>query len=201
VRSERGSSVTTLSEAVQEYLAARAPSDWEKGQGARYKERLNDILDAKFRLMGFFQSGSFQHGTAVTPYADVDYIARIHFEDRPSSSTTILNNMRDLLKTDLWEARRVYVARPTVTVQFSGILPDYEITPAYLARSVDEEQVLLIPASGGGWRESAPKAHLKFVRDIDRKHNGRVRVLARLLKEWKYEHAVPISSFYRRRRR
>lgn len=188
--------MTTLSDGVTRYLAARAPTNQEKAQVAHYKERLDEILSEKFRLIWFFQSGSFQHGTAITPYADVDYIARIHFEDQPSSSTTVLNNMRDLLASELWEASDVYVARPTVTVRFSGILPDYEITPAYLSRSVGEEQVLVIPASGGGWRESAPKAHLKFVRDMDRKHGGGVRRLARLLKAWKYEHAVTVSSFY-----
>lgn len=147
--------------------------------------------------MSFYQSGSFQHGTAITPYSDVDYIARIHFEDRPLTSTTILNKMRQLLTAQLQEATSVSISRPTVTIQFSGLVARYEITPAYLIRgSSDDDRVVSIPAPGGGWREAAPKAHNKFVADVDRKYSGDVRELARLLKAWKYEHGVPISSFY-----
>jgi hypothetical protein len=105
--------------------------------------------------------------------------------------------MRQLLKDELHEAISVSVSRPTVTIQFPGLVTRYEITPAYLIRGTsDDDRVVSIPAPGGGWREAAPKAHNKFVADVDQKHTGDVRELARLLKAWKYEHGVPISSFY-----
>lgn len=186
-----------LWQGFEQYLADRAPTDTEKGEVRRYRQRIHDVLRSQFRLMAFFQSGSFQHGTAITPYSDVDYIARVYFEDRPLSSSTVLNTMRDLFKRELWEATSVSVARPTVTIQFPSIVARYEITPAYLKSGLeDSEQVLHIPASAGEWRESAPKAHNAFVSDMDRKHHGNVRVVARLLKAWKYKHGVPISSFY-----
>ncbi|MEU4385840.1 hypothetical protein [Promicromonospora sp. NPDC023805] len=188
--------MTSLGEGFDQYLAARNPTESHKAEVRRYRERVKVLIAANHRLMGFFQSGSFQHGTAVMPHSDVDYIARIHFEDRPGSSTTILNNIRDLLKRELWEAT-VTVSRPTVTLDFSGLLSQYEITPAYLERgATDNNEVLLIPASGGGWRESAPKAHNKFVADMDHNHNGAVRKVARVLKAWRYEQSVSISSFY-----
>lgn len=188
--------MTTLSEGFDRYLASRAPTDSHRAEVRRYRERVRDVIAKRHRLMGFFQSGSFQHGTAVMPFSDVDYIARIRFEDRPGSSNTILNNLRDLLKDQLWEAS-VTVNRPTVTLDFPGQLPHYEITPAYLERGTsDEDRVLLIPAPNGGWREAAPQAHNKFVADLDRKYGGNVRRVARLLKAWKYVHCVSISSFY-----
>jgi len=188
--------MTALWEGFDRYLASRAPTDSHRAEVRRYRERVRDIIAKHHRLMGFFQSGSFQHGTAVMPFSDVDYIARIHFEDRPGSSNTILNNLRDQLKDQLWEAS-VTISRPTVTLNFPGLLPYYEITPAYLERGTsDETRVLLIPAPNGGWREAAPQAHNRFVADLDRKHGGDVRNAARLLKAWKYQHCVSISSFY-----
>ncbi|MFC6154909.1 nucleotidyltransferase domain-containing protein [Nocardioides yefusunii] len=188
--------MTTLSEGIDRYLEARAPKEWHKAEVRQHRERVREIIGSKHRLMGFFQSGSFQHGTAVMPYSDVDYIARIHYEDRPQSSNTILNNLRDLLRSELWEAT-VTVSRPAVTLNFPGLLPYYEITPAYLERgTTDEDRVLLIPAPGGGWREAAPQAHNKIVASLDRQHDGDVRETARLLKAWKYQHSVSISSFY-----
>jgi hypothetical protein len=188
--------VTALSEGFDRYLASRAPTDIHKAEVRRYRERVRGIIAEHHRLMGFFQSGSFEHGTAVMPYSDVDYIARIHFEDRPGSSNTILNNLRDLLKRELWEAT-VTVRRPTVTLIFPGLVPYYEITPAYLEYgATDDNAMLLIPAPSGGWREAAPQAHNTIVADVDRKHAGDVRAIARLLKAWKYKHSVSISSFY-----
>ncbi|MGC0141407.1 SMODS domain-containing nucleotidyltransferase [Pseudactinotalea sp. Z1732] len=188
--------MTAFWEGFDRYLASRAPTESHRAEVRRYRERVREVIAEHHRLMGFFQSGSFQHGTAVMPYSDVDYIARIHYEDRPGSSSTVLNNLRDLLKRELWEAT-VTVSRPTVTLKFPGLLPYYEITPAYYERgSTDENRVLLIPAPGGGWREAAPKAHNKIVADLDRKHTGDIRVTARLLKAWKYNHGVSVSSFY-----
>lgn len=164
--------MTELWEGFDQYLAKRAPSESEKAEVRRYRERIHDILSAKYRVMAFYQSGSFQHGTAVRPYSDVDYIARINREDKPVSSNSILESMKVALKTSLWEASEVYVARPTVTLKFAGLVTDYGITPAYLERgSADADRVVLIPAAGGGWREAAPQAHNKFVADMDRKHH------------------------------
>ncbi|MFE9843394.1 SMODS domain-containing nucleotidyltransferase [Streptomyces goshikiensis] len=189
--------MTEIWEAINQYLDERAPKDWHKAEVRKYRQRIYDILYSEFRLMSFFQSGSFQHGTAIMPYSDVDYISRFHFEDKPNSSNTILNKVRDTLKRELWEASSVYVARPTVTLQFTGLISSYEITPAYLLRgSCDDDRVVAIPAPGGEWRESAPQAHNKFVAEMDGKHKGGVREIARLFKAWKYEQAVPVSSFY-----
>lgn len=188
--------MSTLSEGFNRYLASHAPFDYHRTEVRQYRERVRDIIAKRHRLVGFFQSGSFQHGTAVMPFSDVDYMAQIRVEDRPGSSNTILNNLRDLLRDQLREAS-VTVSRPTVTLNFPSLVPQYEITPAYLKSGTsDENRVLLIPAPGGGWRESAPQAHNKFVGDLDRKHSGAIRVTARLLKAWKYEHFVSISSFY-----
>ncbi|MFF0533606.1 hypothetical protein ACFYT3_35230 [Nocardia amikacinitolerans] len=189
--------LTALWEAIDKYLKDRVPQDWEKTEVRQYRQRILDVLSSEFRIMNFFQTGSFQHGTAVTPYSDVDYMARIYFEDKPKSSTTILVKMRDVLKRELWEATEVYVDRPTVTLKFASVVSSYEITPAYLLRGEsDDTQVVSIPAPGGEWWEAAPKAHNKFVAEMDKKHNGDVREIARLLKAWKYENDVPISSFY-----
>lgn len=186
-----------LWEAFDYYVKSKKPSDTHRSEVRRYRERLHALLVTEYRLVGFFQSGSFQHGTAVMPYSDVDYIARINYEDKPQSSTAILNNIRNYLKSELWEASDIFVSRPTVTVRFPSILPDYEITPAYLLRgSSDEDRVVEIPAANGGWREAAPQAHNKFVARMDSEHYGDVRELAVLLKSWKYETGAPISSFY-----
>lgn len=189
--------MTEMWEGFEQYLKSKQPQSWHREEVARYRSRLHQILDGEFGLLQFFQSGSFAHGTAVWPWSDVDYVARIPFDQQPGSSSTILTKVKDLLARELWETTDVTVARPTVTVNFSGLIARYEIVPAFLLRgSTDSTTVLQIPGPNGTWIESAPRAHLAFVRDADQEHHGRVKELARLLKAWKYQHSVPISSFY-----
>ena len=66
-----------LSQGFHDYLATRAPQEYHKAEVRRYRERIHKVISAEQRLTAFFQSGSFQHGTAVMPYSDVDYMARI----------------------------------------------------------------------------------------------------------------------------
>ena len=189
--------MTALGEAFDQYLSAVTPSTWERDAVAKNRPRLYEVLDAEFDLLAFFQSGSFSNGTGISGHSDVDYFARIPYDQRPQSSTTALNKIRDVLKRDLWEASSVNVSRPTVTVVLPGVLSFYEIVPAYFERSDGEDSnVFLIPGPNGTWIESAPKVHLRYVRESNDKHNGKVKGLARLLKAWKYQHSVPVSSFY-----
>lgn len=189
--------MTALWEAFDQYLSAVTPSTWERDEVKKYRDRLYKVLDDEFGLTAFFQSGSFSTGTGIATRSDVDYFARIPWDQRPQSSTTALTKVREVLQRDLWEATSVSVSRPTVTVVLPGVLAYYEIVPAYYERSgADEQNVFLIPGPNGTWIESAPKAHQRYVRESNDKHNGSVKSLARLLKAWKYEHSVPISSFY-----
>ena len=87
--------------------------------------------------MSFYQSGSFQHGTAITPHSDVDYIARIYFEDKPLSSTMILNNMRKRLQTLRPDLGHLLDRHPgdlrcqtTVGLVFADALPRYAHEPS-----------------------------------------------------------------------
>lgn len=194
---DMGVAVTALWEAFDQYLSSVTPSKWERDEVKKYKDRLYKVLDAEFGLTAFFQSGSFSNGTGISGRSDVDYFARIPWDQRPQSSTTALTKVREVLEQDLWEATSVSVSRPTVTVVLPGVLAYYEIVPAYYERSGgDDQNVFLIPGPNGTWIESAPKAHLRYVRESNDKHGGSVKGLARLLKAWKYEHSVPISSFY-----
>lgn len=190
--------MTPIWQGIDQHLRRMAPTDQHRAEVRRYRQRIHDALSRDLRLMAFYQSGSFQHGTAVMPYSDVDYIARIHFEDRPSSSTTILNQMYNILRTEFsGETWDIHVDRPAVRLRFNALMTDYEVTPGYLlSGSDDDDRVIQIPAAGGGWREAAPQAHNKFVSTTDTKHAGDVREIARLLKAWKYQCDVPISSFY-----
>ncbi|MET9967995.1 nucleotidyltransferase [Streptomyces sp. NPDC006356] len=189
--------VESISDAFREYLKEKTPKSWEREEVSKYRTRIYEVLNSEYGLLSFFQSGSFSNGTGVTGRSDVDYIARLPFDRRNQSSNSNLEAIKTVLKRELWEASNIWVSRPTVSIDFRGVITQYEITPAFYERGdAGDNAVLLIPGPNGTWRESAPKAHLKYVRESDTRHWGNVKGLARLLKSWKYENDVSVSSFY-----
>ncbi|WP_406060632.1 nucleotidyltransferase [Streptomyces sp. NBC_01077] len=187
----------TITEAFSEYLKAKTPKQWERDEVTKYRARIHEVLDREYGVLSFFQSGSFSNGTGITQKSDVDYFTRIPLDRKTTLPASFLNSMKELLKRELWEAYDVRVSRPTVCIDFRQMVTQYEITPAFYCRTGHSEQdVFLIPGPGNSWREAAPKAHLEYVRTVDGLHGGKVKGLTRLLKAWKYENSVPISSFY-----
>jgi hypothetical protein len=62
-----------------------------------------------------------------------------------------------------------------------------------------EEQeiaVFRIPGPSDEWIESIPIAHNAFVSDVNDRLGKKVKPLVRLVKAWKYNKGVPVSSFY-----
>ncbi|MET8970001.1 nucleotidyltransferase domain-containing protein [Streptomyces hydrogenans] len=187
----------SISEAFSEYLKAKTPKEWERDEVTKYRKRIYDVLNDEYGLLGFSQSGSFSNGTGITQKSDVDYFARIPFERRTVQPASFLSAMKGVLRRGLWEAGDVWVSRPTVSIDFRGLVTQYEVTPAFYCRTGSNgHEVFLIPGPGNTWREAAPKAHLEYVKNSNVNHSGRVKGLARLLKAWKYENSVPVSSFY-----
>jgi hypothetical protein len=187
----------TISEAFSEYLKKKTPKQWEREEVSQYRSRIYEVLDAEYNVLSFYQSGSFSNGTGISQRSDVDYFAWIPLARKTVRPASFLSSMKEVLKKELWEAVNVWVSRPTVSIDFRRLVTQYEVTPAFYARTgANDQQVFLIPGPGDTWRESAPKAHLQYVRDADKLHSGKVKGLARLLKAWKYEKSVPVSSFY-----
>ncbi|MEV3993210.1 nucleotidyltransferase [Streptomyces sp. NPDC049837] len=187
----------TISEAFSEYLKAKTPKKWERDEVTKYRARIHEVLSDEYGVLNFFQSGSFSNGTGITQKSDVDYFTRIPIGRKTVLPSSFLSAMRAVLKRELWEAFDVWVSRPTVSIDFRQLVTQYEVTPAFYCRTgANGHDVFLIPGPGNTWRESAPKAHLEYVRAADGDHGGKVKGLARLLKAWKYENSVPISSFY-----
>ncbi len=188
----------TLHEAFRTYLRTVTPKAWERAKVSEHRERLHGALANEFVLLDFFESGSFKNGTGISIYSDVDYIARFPYDMKPGSSDIALNRLRDALRDGLWQVQDVSVDRPAVSVTFDYASARSDIVPAYLHKSAadDTNAVLHIPGPGGTWLEAAPRAHLAYVDRQNAKHDGEVKGLARLLKAWKYEKTVLVSSFY-----
>jgi hypothetical protein len=185
---------STVSDAFRIYLGWKTPSTAEREAAAKHRESIETALRNGIGLKRFVQIGSFSHGTGVSIWSDVDYLASLPGE-RPAFSDSALRSVRSVLSAR-YPSTVVKIRRPAVVVEFAGGEETYEVVPAYLKRGTGGDRVYAIPGRVAEWIETAPDAHRGFVNSKNASPSGGAKGLARLLKCWKYARSVSISSFY-----
>lgn len=168
------------------------PSSTEFDAAKAHKLSIESRLEASLGIYRMFEIGSLRHGTGVWLHSDADYLASLK-GTKPQSSSSMLERVRAALAVR-FPTTPITVRRPAVVCNFSdGIV---EIVPGYIADTADGNHGYWIAAPGGDWMKTYPGAHNSYVNGVNRKHNGAAKQLARLLKVWKYERSVPVSSCY-----
>jgi hypothetical protein len=165
-----------------------SPTEFDAARGHRktIEARLKDDLGA----YSLIETGSLSHGTAVSRASDADYFAWLP-GPKPSARRA-LEMVRNSLNYR-FSSTNFRVSSPAVVCTFASTARSVEIIPAFMngdySYSIPDPQ-------NGEWMESNPKNHLEYVSNVNAKHNGQVKKMIRLLKAWKYQKNVPISSFY-----
>jgi hypothetical protein len=144
-------------------------------------------LDVFLGINEMFEIGSLRHGTGLWRHSDADYLVSLKGE-QPNSPWTMLDKVRTQLQAR-FPSTTVTTRRPAVVCKFSD--GDVEVVPAYAAPSG-----YYIANPAGDWMLTHPKDHNRYVTDVNTKHNGAVKKLARQIKLWKYKQNVPVSSCY-----
>jgi hypothetical protein len=187
----------TIHEGFNEFLSRLTPTASESEAAKKHRASIEACLKSNFDLEKFFRTGSFGNGTSISGYSDVDYFACIPNRNLVSNSQTSLTKVRDVLN-NRFPTTGVRVSCPAVKVPFGTEgRESTEVVPAEdVSTSKNGYRIYNIPDCSGGWMQSSPDAHNTYVREVDKKLNGKVKPLIRFVKAWKYYQQVPISSFY-----
>lgn len=163
------------------------PTSSEFDAARRHRATIEARLDAYLGLHEVFEIGSLRHGTGVWQHSDADFLAS-RKGTRPESPWTTLNKVKETLQ-GRYPSTAIEIRRPAVVCRFSDA--DVEIVPAYPGTSG-----YWIANPADGWMKTYPKDHNQYVNDVNQKHDGAVKRLARQVKTWKYRRNVPVSSCY-----
>ena len=180
---------TWLNSLNSSYTPLSSHFDAARSHKGSIEARLDHLLGV-YRMV---EIGSLRQGTGIWLYSDADYLLWLK-GDRPASSTTMLNRVRDAL-TGRFPNTTVSVRSPAVVCRFTDC--EVEVVRGYISDTATSNGYWIAdPASTGGWMKSYPEAHNECVNTVNKKFNGGVKTLARQLKIWKYKRSVPVSSFY-----
>ena len=122
--------------------------------------------------------------------SDVDYFVTMP-GPRPTNSQTSLDALRAALQRGFPNAA-IYEDRPAISVHISADVPQMEVVPAFY-RTTDDYNIP--DPTGSGWIRSNPTKHLEYVNEAQRR-DGKAKSLIRLMKTWRQQNRLPISSFY-----
>lgn len=168
------------------------PSSTQFDAAKGHRDSIETWLETNLGIYRMFEVGSLRHGTGVWLHSDADYLVSLK-GTKPQWSSSMLERVRGSLVAR-FPTTPITVRRPAVVCHFSaGVV---EIVPGYIADTASGDPGYWIAAPGGDWMKTYPEAHNRYVDDANKKHSGAAKQLARLLKVWKYERNVPVSSCY-----
>lgn len=177
----------TVNEGFDEFLKRLVPTEAQRAAGMGHRATVEAALENNLKVRNFYESGSFSHGTGVRHFSDIDAFVSLG-ETKPGSSYTALEWVRDVLATR-FPSTPVAIRRPAVKVRFGGGYETWELIPAFLTGRGGADQLVYDipgPSAGSAWIDSAPKEHLNYVDECNKKPGeGNAKALARLIKAWK----------------
>ena len=142
--------------------------------------------------------GSWGKATRVRPPRDVDLLFIPPIDVYYQFDRRTGNKQSQLLQSLAQTLRETYpqsVIRgdgQVVVVAFNTY--QVEVAPAF--RCQQGGFLICDTNSGGSWRHVDPEAEIAALDVADRNHNGNVRKLTRILKQWQRHCSVPIKSFH-----
>jgi hypothetical protein len=173
---------------LDDLTALYTPTSTQFDAARGHRHAIEARLDVYLGVREMFEIGSLRHGTGVWQYSDADFLVALK-GFAPVSPWTMLNKVKETLQSR-YPTTEIVIRRPAVVCRFSDA--DVEVVPAYLSSSGGYE----IADPTDGWMTTHPKDHNHYVNDVNSKHNGAVKRLARQVKVWKYLRNVPVSSCY-----
>lgn len=180
--------MATASSWLSELTSYYTPSPTQFDGAKSHKDAIEKRLDAVLGVYRMFEIGSLRHGTGVWLYSDADYLVSLK-GIQPESPWTMLTKVKEALQTR-FTSTTITIRQPAVVCHFSdGVV---EVVPGYVAAGGG----YMIANPAGGWMKSYPEDHNRYVNEVNAKHNGGAKKLARHLKIWKYKRGVPVSSCY-----
>jgi hypothetical protein len=170
----------------------------------RHEKTVRRKLETVFRTNRVIRIGSYSRGTSIRAVSDIDLMLllsrdEVRWGGQIKSSSTVLNNVR-LKLSDRYFQTEVRRDGQAVVLRFGNNQYPVDIVPAAYHRHDTglNSPIYVIPDGLGGWLETSPLAHNKFISDANKRSRGKLQRTAQLIKFWRScrQPFLPLNSFH-----
>lgn len=161
-------------------------------------------LKTSFGVNRLVPIGSVSRNTSIRGWSDVDLLAVFSRSDARwgkdyVNSDTFVKRIRQDLE-DRFHATTIRKDSQAIVLHFAKGEEPVDVVPAYFHefRSGGTAPIYKIPDGSGGWLETAPQAHGKYLADANTRSGGKLRKTVQIIKYWKTcrTPTVHLSSIY-----
>ncbi len=172
------------------FLTAIEPTQSELRVADMRVQRITSRLEADFAVSRVVAVGSHWKGTAVRRYSDVDLFAVFSREEARKwspalGSATLVGRVRRSIASS-YPATTLRIDKQAVRVSFQQGAHAIDVVPAIFERfdATNRVPVYQIPDTGGGWLNTAPDLHKRFLDAAHQRSGRKLKALVRMLKWW-----------------
>ncbi len=179
------------------------PAESDIARAESHANSIEAALKEAFTLNKLMIVGSHSRRTAVRGVSDVDYFAVVARDDarwggKYASSDAVLKNVRTALQ-ERFRRTEIGKDRQAVVVRFENGEDPVDVVPAvFLGMSTNGRPLYRMPDGRGGWLDTSPEGHNKYILEANARSGKKLRATAQLLKYWRTCRSlrVPIGSFH-----
>ena len=186
----------------QTLLDRITPGLVEQSIFAKHRHTVAARLNWAFTAHQVFPFGSHIRRTAIAKYSDLDLmlvlrVAEVKWGSGWNLSTTVLNQVREQLQ-DRYQRTVVVRDELAIVIDFADGQHPVEVVPAVFTGLKNGGPTYCIPDGAGGWMETSPHAHNKFIVEADARSVGKLKNVAKLIKYWRVcrTSAIPLNAFH-----
>jgi predicted nucleotidyltransferase len=168
----------------------------------RHRQTVTARLNQAFGVHQVLPFGSHVRRTAIAKHSDLDLmlvlrVAEVQWGGQWNLSTTVLNQVREQLQ-DRYQRTVVVRDELAIVIDFADGQHPVEVVPAVFTGLNNGSPIYCIPDGAGGWMETSPRAHNKFILEADTRSLGKLKNVAKLLKYWRVcrTPTIPLNAFH-----
>ena len=174
----------------------------QRGVFEKHRRSVKSRLTRVFPAYQVETIGSYSRGSSVRVGSDIDLMLKLRAGERRwgdyrKSSVTVLNKVRLQLQ-GRFTATPVVRDKQAVVIRFSGG-QRVDVVPAfYVGIGEHKNPLYAIPDGVGGWMNTSPQAHNRFIKGEDVRSGGKLLRVAKLIKFWRTRRTpqLALGSFH-----
>jgi len=188
----------TVNQGFQELRQRLEITDLQATDMAERQQRVREAVKKGLLVVDDFLTGSYMRNTMIAPLkeADIDIFivldGSLFDEYKPAS---LLDKVKNILNQSYRETTDISRAGQAVTISFHDFKVD--VVPAFPRKLLFLDNGYRIADTlSGQWLPTNPKEHIQIWSKANKKHNGNLIPLIKMIKCWNRENGSLLHSFH-----